>query len=106
MYYACQNTSGLNSNYLQCQQDWTPEPGVHPVVKDVRYEGIKVTGAPAFRSVWLECTPDRPCEGIAFDSESLESFRAGTVNGFACNHAFAKETSTQAAGSGIPMECQ
>lgn len=106
MYYACQNTSGLNSNYRACQEAWTPEPGVHPLIEDVSYEGIRVTGKPAFRSAWLECTPDRPCHSVSFDKETVSSFDEGAENGFACNHAFA---SVSGAGSGqgaIPEQCR
>lgn len=63
MWYPCQNQSGMH-NYRLCREFYPVQPSVRPHIRDVSL--VDVVGHDAWRSVWLNCLPESPCENITF----------------------------------------
>jgi hypothetical protein len=65
MWYPCQNQSGMH-NYRLCRDFYPPMKGIRPHIRNITLDGILATDA--WRSLWLNCLPEAPCENITFEN--------------------------------------
>lgn len=69
MHYACQNTSGT-SNYNDCVAGQGGSSSIQPSVSGIRFESVRGT---AWRSGWLRCLLEAPCENVTFSEIDVAS---------------------------------
>eukprot|EP00035_Acanthoeca_spectabilis_P030814 m.11086 g.11086 ORF g.11086 m.11086 type:complete len:454 (-) comp4393_c0_seq2:1599-2960(-) len=62
-WYPCQNQSGM-ANYMQCRSFYNVKPGVRPHIRNITVRDSNADGA--WRSAWLNCLPESPCEDVHF----------------------------------------